>query len=147
MKFNDAIFILPIIIPIIIFSCEDDENKTDINEYINYISGCTKLAEEENNILINQIVYFEDDHSGGSTGYSWHYTISNELVLKYLEEKTFCFEHCDDGTAGNPIREVIKFKAIDIGTANLNLKYYREWLGEETAIEDIDYVLNVTNDK
>jgi predicted secreted protein len=76
-----------------------------------------------------------------TTGYSWHYRIENENVLKLVSE---CYSS-DAGNgvvgAGGTFQWV--FRAMKAGETSVTFKYYRDWEGEEDAIETAVYKITV----
>ncbi len=98
--------------------CGDKDEKTDLKEYNEYISGCSELIEGINNLTVGDIVYFEDTLSAGIANY-WDYSISDETVIVYIDKDNFCLEYCDENIAGGPYHLVIKFQAMASGTSNI----------------------------
>ncbi|ATW26846.1 hypothetical protein DCMF_20625 [Candidatus Formimonas warabiya] len=75
-----------------------------------------------------------------STGYSWHYTISNEEVAALESESN---QEAEGNAVGTPLLHTWKFKCLEKGNAEIHFKYYREWEGPKTVVKDLTYLLSV----
>jgi predicted secreted protein len=62
----------------------------------------------------------------GSTGYSWHYLVSDENILLFNSEETITTTG-DKNIVGAPMVHNWKFKAIAPGNVTLKFAYCREW--------------------
>jgi inhibitor of cysteine peptidase len=77
-----------------------------------------------------------------TTGYSWHYTISDTSVLDASgnQYQTDAPEGID-GAGGTYIFD---FRALKPGTATITFKYYRDWLDESDAAAEDNVTYSVT---
>ena len=76
-----------------------------------------------------------------TTGYEWHCTVSDERVLKAVNEWSAYSAQEEDGT-GNRCTWIFKCKKA--GTATITFMYYRAWEGEESVLEENTRVYHVT---
>ncbi|SHH61552.1 inhibitor of cysteine peptidase [Sporobacter termitidis DSM 10068] len=78
-----------------------------------------------------------------TTGYTWHYAVSDSAVLMLASES---YQPSGDPGVGSGGAYVWDFKALKAGTAAITFKYYRDWEGEAsaTAANTVVYTVNVT---
>jgi inhibitor of cysteine peptidase len=77
-----------------------------------------------------------------TTGYTWHYTVSDSSVLALVSKD---YEPSPgSGLVGAGGAYVWNFKALKAGKATLTFKYYRDWEGESSATADSTIVFNVS---
>lgn len=78
-----------------------------------------------------------------TTGYSWHYTISDSSILELSSERYQ--SQAEDGEAGAGWAYIWDFRALKAGTTTITFKYYRDWLGAaDAAPEDtVEYTVIV----
>lgn len=75
-----------------------------------------------------------------STGYSWHYTISNKEIVALESDDV---KEREENVVGAPILHTWKFKCIEKGNTEINFQYYREWEGPKTVVKEYTYLLSV----
>ena len=75
-----------------------------------------------------------------STGYSWHYTISNEEIVALESEND---KEQEGNVVGAPSLHTWKFNCLEKGNAEITFKYYQEWEGPKTVVKEYTYVLSV----
>ncbi|MEW5785369.1 MAG: protease inhibitor I42 family protein [Bacillota bacterium] len=61
-----------------------------------------------------------------STGFSWHYTVSDEKVAA-LDADHFTAPDSGEQLTGSPGRRQFQFRAGAGGSAAITFEYYREW--------------------
>ena len=76
-----------------------------------------------------------------SSGYLWHYKISASLPIGFTEENMFDFNASD--VIGGTLNHVWKFKPSAPGSGEIVLKKYREWLGEESSVENYTFNMEI----
>jgi len=75
-----------------------------------------------------------------STGYQWALDEINEEILE-LEDSDFVLSS-DVGIGGGGERR-LRFKAKSTGTTRIELKLWREWEGDISAIQRYDFTIQV----
>ncbi len=65
-----------------------------------------------------------------TTGYSWHYNIKNEEILKVVSDD-YKDPQNKKGVLGAPGKRILKIKALQKGSTVVYLEYYREWKPEK----------------
>jgi inhibitor of cysteine peptidase len=76
-----------------------------------------------------------------TTGYTWHYSISDNTVLALVSSD---YTAPRPGLVGAGGTYVWNFKALKAGRAAITFKYYRDWEGEASATAQNTVVYNVT---
>lgn len=79
-----------------------------------------------------------------STGYSWHYTISNPEVVKCVEIIRINKNQTSIHRVGASSECVWKFQGMAVGKSEIEFKYYRSWEGEKSAVECHIYDVMIT---
>jgi inhibitor of cysteine peptidase len=77
-----------------------------------------------------------------TTGYTWHYTLTGDGVLTLVSD---CYSiTAPTSIVGAGGTYTWNFKALKAGEASITFKYYREWEGEQAALEQVEYKIQVT---
>jgi len=109
--------------------------------------GCSKhgnevvLEKPDQEYVLNvgdiAVVILEENPS---TGYSWHYTISNEEIAALESDDV---SEQEENVVGAPILHTWKFKCLEKGNTEITFQYYREWEGPKTVVKEYTYLLSV----
>lgn len=75
-----------------------------------------------------------------TTGYTWHYQIGNEQLLKLTAEKSVP----DSSLIGAGSMYYWDFQALKTGNTQITFKYYRDWEGEASTTAENTKVYSVT---
>lgn len=101
--------------------------------YSYLVSGPQLLSDSSvNNLAVGNIgrVVLEGN---ATTGYTWHYTISNPKVIS-LNSESFVQDAAAEGMmVGVGGTYTWDFKALSVGQTKITFKYYRDWEGENSA--------------
>lgn len=78
-----------------------------------------------------------------TTGYTWHYTISDGSILESSSDHYQSDAQAGEAGAGGTYSW--DFRALKAGTATISFKYYRDWLGESDAApeDNLEYTVIV----
>lgn len=77
-----------------------------------------------------------------TTGYSWHYTVSDCSILSLVSD---CYAPAmAQGLVGAGGTYTWNFKALKPGVASITFNYYRDWEGEQAALDTVVYQITVT---
>ena len=76
-----------------------------------------------------------------STGYCWHYTISDPSILALEEKKIFDFNK--PNIIGGSLQVLWRFKSLKRGECKLHFDYYKSWKREPSSLEEYTYIIKV----
>jgi predicted secreted protein len=76
----------------------------------------------------------------GGTGYWWYVENLDARRMELLSEKT---KSVSDGRVGGPVLGLWTFRAMEPGTVEIKMDYYRIWEGSAKAIEHFQVRIKV----
>ena len=76
-----------------------------------------------------------------STGYCWHYTVSDPSVLSLMEKKTFDFNK--QNIIGGSLQIIWIFKCLKLGECKIHFSYYNSWKSESFPLDEHIYMVKV----
>ena len=76
-----------------------------------------------------------------STGYCWHYTVSDPSVLVLEEKKSFDFNK--PNIQGGSLQIIWIFKCLKLGECKIHFSYYNSWKSESFPLDEHIYILKV----
>lgn len=77
-----------------------------------------------------------------SSGYLWHFKLADSESVELVKERVFDFNKPD--VVGGTQKHLWKFKALNPGSTTIVFKKYRQWLGEEKAKQEYQYIVNIS---
>lgn len=99
------------------------------------------LSHELINIIhLNQNMIIELTESP-STGYCWHYTLSDPSIISLVEKKAYDFNK--PNIVGGTHQIVWKFKCLNPGECKIHFSYYKSWKKESFPLDEYIYILKV----
>jgi len=93
-----------------------------------------------NVISLHEHMIIEFDESP-STGYCWHYLISDPLILALEEKKVFNFNK--PNIIGGREQIIWRFKCLKRGECKIHFSYYNSWKRESCFLDEYTYVIKV----
>lgn len=83
-----------------------------------------------------------------TTGYSWHFSIENNDLIKLDSEnsqgsETNSQNNSQPNIVGAGSKHTWNFKGVKQGTTKIFFKYYRSWEGEKSATEISEYTIKI----
>jgi predicted secreted protein len=76
-----------------------------------------------------------------STGYCWHYTISDPAILALEDKKTFDFNK--PNIIGGSSQIIWIFKCLKLGECKIHFSYYNSWKHEAFPLDEYIYIVKV----
>lgn len=76
-----------------------------------------------------------------STGYRWHYTISDPSILVLEEKKSFDFNK--PNIVGGSLQVIWRFKCLKCGECKIHFAYYKSWKREPYSLDELTYIVKV----
>lgn len=102
-------------------------------------AGVSLKQSVENKLKVGDIGVVELDENP-TTGFTWHYKIDNENVLKLDSDKYISPKTNAVGAGGT---HVWNFKASGRGSAKILFEYYREWEKDKKPEKSFEYTVTV----
>ncbi len=110
-------------------------------EYENSKLNTIVLSHEFINVVsIDEHILIELTESP-STGYCWHFTISDPSILALEEKKTFDFNK--PNIIGGSLQIIWRFKCLKSGECKINFAYYKSWKRESCSLDEYTYIVKV----
>lgn len=110
-------------------------------EYENSKLNTIVLSHEFINVIsIHEHILIELTESP-STGYCWHFTISNPSILALEEKRTFDFNK--PNIIGGSLQVIWRFKCLKCGECKINFAYYKSWKRESCSLDEYTYIVKV----
>ena len=83
-----------------------------------------------------------------TTGYSWHYSIENNDLIKLDSENSQGLETNSQNSSkpnivGAGSKHIWNFIGVKPGTTKISFKYYRSWETEKSAIKTVEYSIKI----
>ncbi len=84
-----------------------------------------------------------------TTGYSWHYSIENNDLIRLDSEnsqgsETNSQNNSKPNLVGAGSQHTWNFKGMKQGTTKISFKYYRSWEGEKSATKTGEYTIKIS---
>jgi predicted secreted protein len=76
-----------------------------------------------------------------STGYCWHYTISDPSILSLEKKNTFDFNKSN--IIGGSLQIIWIFNCLKIGECKIHFSYYNSWKSDSFPIDEFIYIVKV----
>jgi predicted secreted protein len=110
-------------------------------EYENSKLNTVVLSHEFINVIsIHEHILIELTESP-STGYCWHFTISDPSILALEEKRTFDFNK--PNIIGGSLQIIWRFKCLKSGECKINFAYYKSWKRESCSLDEYTYIVKV----
>lgn len=125
------------------------KNTTTISK-TNEIDTKTSTIESSNlNVVVNagKVLSITLDENI-TTGYSWHYYIENNDLIKLDSEnsqgsETNSQNNSKPNIVGAGSKHTWNFKGVKQGTTKISFKYYQSWNGEKSATKTSEYTIKI----
>jgi predicted secreted protein len=100
-------------------------------------------------VLSHKLINLIPDHNhmlielteSPSTGYCWHYTVSDPSILTLEEKKTFDFNK--PNIIGGSLQIIWIFSCLKLGECKIHFSYYNSWKSESFPIDEYIYIVKV----
>jgi len=112
-----------------------------IVEYENCKLNANALSHKSINVMqLHEEMIVELDESP-STGYSWHYIISDSSIIDLKSKNTFDFNK--PNVIGGSQQIIWRFQCLQCGECKIHFTYYNSWKGDTCSIDEYIYILKV----
>ena len=99
------------------------------------------LSEKFINVIsLHEHMIIEFDEAP-STGYCWHYSISDPYILALEDKKIFNFNK--QNILGGRQQIIWSFKCLKCGECKIHFSYYKSWKMESCFLDEYTYVIKV----
>ncbi len=124
---------------------------TKLNPTVNNSDTKTGTTENSNliqTVSVGKIVSITLDENI-TTGYSWHYSIENNDLIKFDSDNTQDSETNstnDSKTviAGAGSKHTWNFKGVKQGTTKITFNYYRSWKTDKSSVKTAEYTIKIS---
>lgn len=111
------------------------------DDYRDFKHNCASLGPDITHAVDINDAFIVELPEIPSSGYLWHFRIADSESVELVKERVFDFNK--PGVVGGTQKHLWKFKALNPGSTTIVFKKYRQWLGEEKAKKEYQYIISI----